>query len=454
MKRIWKQLISCLVMVGLVWSMAVEPVYAISIYYQNKLIETDVEPVIENGRTLVPVAVIGKAMGATSTWDPLTKKVTITRGDLKLHLTLGQEEYVIEEPDGVYPELLDVPATSINGRTMVPLSAIAVAFGAPVQWDASTKSVLIGSVPEKPQKESVASPDDSPELLDIEKLILQAAKGIPGIDQESLNVSRLIFSQLNNDDFFREIGLIRERKPGHYRVYSVVDRNDDEYGGDIFMVNTDTKEVFQLLGGIYSIPDFSVAVPLSFEEHGAVEELLQAVMLQKGIIQGGDQVNYELGIRSVPYEGPRNIWEAHPERMFAPAEEKYLGSYAINGRSRTITDLDTGTVIYDDSRVMNYPKKKITRDNVGEETLKILQKLKIIKDTDGYIFSEIRSRGKGDEIDGREGFGLTVSHIPETSKVATILGQYFMNLDGNVLMEKNQTWDQYYYIYGSVSPKR
>ena len=38
----------------------------------------DVAPVIQNGRTMVPVRVISDKLGAKVNWDNQTKKVTIT----------------------------------------------------------------------------------------------------------------------------------------------------------------------------------------------------------------------------------------------------------------------------------------------------------------------------------------------------------------------------------------
>ncbi len=46
--------------------------YAKGIYLDGQLIKTEVAPVIENGRTLVPVRGVLEAMGATVTWDNKT----------------------------------------------------------------------------------------------------------------------------------------------------------------------------------------------------------------------------------------------------------------------------------------------------------------------------------------------------------------------------------------------
>ena len=38
---------------------------------------------------------------------------------------------------------MDVPAQVINGRTMIPVRAIAESFGATVEWDNTCKAVYI-----------------------------------------------------------------------------------------------------------------------------------------------------------------------------------------------------------------------------------------------------------------------------------------------------------------------
>ena len=40
-------------------------------------------------------------------------------------------------------QTIDVPAVSVNGRTMLPLRAVAEALQCNVQWDNSTKTVTI-----------------------------------------------------------------------------------------------------------------------------------------------------------------------------------------------------------------------------------------------------------------------------------------------------------------------
>ncbi|MGN1007926.1 MAG: leucine-rich repeat protein [Butyricicoccus sp.] len=101
---------------------------------------TGQNPVVESGRTLVPLRAIFEAMGATVGWDDATKTVTATRGGDTIKLTLGDKTLY---KNGKAVMTLDVPAKSLNGRTVVPARAVAEAFGADVGWIAAAKIVTI-----------------------------------------------------------------------------------------------------------------------------------------------------------------------------------------------------------------------------------------------------------------------------------------------------------------------
>jgi hypothetical protein len=40
---------------------------------------------------------------------------------------------------------LDVPAKTIGGRTLVPIRVVAESFGATVEWDPTTRTVIISN---------------------------------------------------------------------------------------------------------------------------------------------------------------------------------------------------------------------------------------------------------------------------------------------------------------------
>lgn len=63
------------------------------------------------------------------------------RAQQNVELTVGSRQAHV---NGV-PKLLDVPAFTINNRTMVPLRFISESLGADVRWDNATQTILIGS---------------------------------------------------------------------------------------------------------------------------------------------------------------------------------------------------------------------------------------------------------------------------------------------------------------------
>lgn len=99
----------------------------------------DVEPRIENGRTLVPLRGVFEAMGATVDWEHATRTVIAARGETRVQLVTGQAEM---EVNGEKVEL-EVPGRIENGRTLVPLRAISEALGDQVDWDQATRTVII-----------------------------------------------------------------------------------------------------------------------------------------------------------------------------------------------------------------------------------------------------------------------------------------------------------------------
>ncbi|AVX40812.1 Copper amine oxidase N-terminal domain-containing protein (plasmid) [Carboxydocella thermautotrophica] len=114
---------------------------AIKVIVNGKTINFDSEPIIKNGRTLVPVRAIFEALGATVTWDPESRMVTGNRGDIIIKLVIGQKKAYINDIE----ISLDVEPQIIKGRTLVPLRFISEALNCQVQWDERTRTVTINS---------------------------------------------------------------------------------------------------------------------------------------------------------------------------------------------------------------------------------------------------------------------------------------------------------------------
>jgi N-acetylmuramoyl-L-alanine amidase len=101
-------------------------------------------PIIDNGRTLVPLRAIFEAMGATVDWDDGTRTVTAVKGGTTVVLQVYSTAPTINGK--VYS--LDVVARIVNNRTLAPLRFVGEAFGGTVNWDANTRTITITGAPD------------------------------------------------------------------------------------------------------------------------------------------------------------------------------------------------------------------------------------------------------------------------------------------------------------------
>ena len=115
----------------------------IKIYVNGNRIYSDADPVIINGRTLVPIRAVAEAMGCTVSWNGNIRTVSIARDGLTVDLIID-DTLVLKMWSGGYEEIeADVPAQIIKDRTFVPVRVVSEAFGAKVDWDGNTRSVNI-----------------------------------------------------------------------------------------------------------------------------------------------------------------------------------------------------------------------------------------------------------------------------------------------------------------------
>lgn len=113
----------------------------IKVYVNDSKVEMPVEPIVKEGRTLVPLRAIFEILGATVDWDQTTKTVTGVLDEKIIKLQVNNK---IANINGKDVEL-DVPAIVVNGSALVPVRFIAESLGAKVDWDSNTKSVLVNS---------------------------------------------------------------------------------------------------------------------------------------------------------------------------------------------------------------------------------------------------------------------------------------------------------------------
>ena len=109
------------------------------IYLNNQVLQTEVSPVQQNGRVLVPMRNIFENLGATVNYNDLNQSITATKGDTVVRMAMGSRNATV---NGL-PYKLDVPAKAYYGRTLVPLRFVSEAMGAKVNYNANTRVVMI-----------------------------------------------------------------------------------------------------------------------------------------------------------------------------------------------------------------------------------------------------------------------------------------------------------------------
>lgn len=117
------------------------PAHAIDVVIADQKLTMDQPPIIEQGRTLVPMREIFEAFGADVDWNQANRTVTATKEDTTIVLKI---ENTAASLNGKYVHL-DVPGTIVNGRTMVPIRFIAESLGAKVNWYQPNQTVYINS---------------------------------------------------------------------------------------------------------------------------------------------------------------------------------------------------------------------------------------------------------------------------------------------------------------------
>lgn len=112
---------------------------SINVVLRGKKLEFEVEPTVINGRTVLPVRSVFEALDLDVGWDENTRTITGTKNGLVITLQIDIKEAKVNDK----AVMLDVPATIIDGRTVVPARFVAEATGAEVDWEGSTRTFYI-----------------------------------------------------------------------------------------------------------------------------------------------------------------------------------------------------------------------------------------------------------------------------------------------------------------------
>jgi alpha-tubulin suppressor-like RCC1 family protein len=120
---------------------AAKDMKTIKVKLDGTILLFDQPPVLINTKTMVPLRKIFEALGASIDWNAKTQTVTATSGDTVVKLTIGDTKGYVNNV--AVP--LEQPAAIVNEKTLVPVRFIGESFGAKVDWDEGTKTVILTS---------------------------------------------------------------------------------------------------------------------------------------------------------------------------------------------------------------------------------------------------------------------------------------------------------------------
>ena len=146
MKKFWVVFIMTFVMMSLTTLS-----YAsneISVYLNDDKMIFDVEPIIINNRTMVPMRKIFENLGATVNWNAETRTVKAEKDTTNLEFTIGSS-YMKKNEEQIE---LDSAPVIYKDRTVVPVRAIAEALDCVVAWNVRERRVDIIAWEKREQK--------------------------------------------------------------------------------------------------------------------------------------------------------------------------------------------------------------------------------------------------------------------------------------------------------------
>ena len=143
-KYVVKIFVACVLFIGAIFAFPLVIAYAqspsISINGERIEIPADVEqPVIINGRTLVPMYPVMEQLGFLVIWREHAQSIILSRLGHTVITAIGRYSLMYQE-EGVQ---MGASARIINGHVMLPIRAISETTGLQVRWNADTFTVEI-----------------------------------------------------------------------------------------------------------------------------------------------------------------------------------------------------------------------------------------------------------------------------------------------------------------------
>jgi Copper amine oxidase N-terminal domain. len=111
----------------------------VGVKIDDKVLNLNPSPRIDNGRTLAPLRGIFEALGLSVSWDATTQTIVGSKDGTEITLKINSNTATVNGTS----VSLDVPAQIVNGSTFVPVRFIADSLGVSVNWNSEDSVVEI-----------------------------------------------------------------------------------------------------------------------------------------------------------------------------------------------------------------------------------------------------------------------------------------------------------------------
>lgn len=133
----------------------------IKILYDGKLLSFANEPIMLNGRVLVPLRQLAEQMGANVEWNSESWSTLITKNEYEARLWLESDTVFTSKRQIFY---MDQVPMLVNNCTFIPIRSINPILGTNTEWDEKNNTVTITS---DSYNNSISSTDKYYKLYDI-----------------------------------------------------------------------------------------------------------------------------------------------------------------------------------------------------------------------------------------------------------------------------------------------
>ena len=127
MKKVFFSFLGFAAMVCLICGTVFADYNNVTIYVNDKVVQSSQPGVVINDTTFVPVRIVSETLGCTVEWNEAEQCVTITKENIILNMTIGSVN-VTDGTDAVY-QLPEAPFVLNDSVTMVPVRFVSEKLG-------------------------------------------------------------------------------------------------------------------------------------------------------------------------------------------------------------------------------------------------------------------------------------------------------------------------------------